>query len=229
LHRYSEDIAWTLQTLSPNVLELSSLWEAFEGKPLVDVDSSKFADYLPFEAEAFRTFQTESCERVKGSLWTTWVPKSAEIFRRHPPVCINGDTEAYYRSVASLQSIQLRGLVQHNLDAYVAFFDSHDPPDTHLACDPQAEKLSWSVPPAFVIRLREGPNGGYAFSPSFREVEDVVRGVLDQFVLAINGIPRVGAAAANPSRRGQHIPGVQLDEVEPLHKTFNPLKFNVCF
>jgi dynein heavy chain len=35
-----EDIAWTLQTLSPNVLELSALWEAFEAgaytRPLFD-------------------------------------------------------------------------------------------------------------------------------------------------------------------------------------------------
>ena len=207
-----EDIAWTLQTLSPNVLELSALWEAFEGKPLVDTGSAEFKARLPFEAEDFRMFQTEVCERVKGSLWTTWVPKSAEIFRRQPPVCINGDTEAYYRSVASLQSIQLRGLVQHNLDAYVSFFDSHDPPDSHLECDPHMEKHKWSVLPAFVIRLREGPNGGYAFSPSFREVEDVVRGCLDQFVLAVNGIPCVGVAAVNPSRRGQHIPGVNLDD-----------------
>ena len=27
-----EDIAWTLQTLSPNVLELASLWEGFKDK-----------------------------------------------------------------------------------------------------------------------------------------------------------------------------------------------------
>jgi dynein heavy chain len=115
-------------------------------------------------------------------------------------VCINGDTEAYYRSVASLQSIQLRGLVEHNLAAYVAFFDSHDPPDTHLVCDPQAERLNWSVPPAFIIRLREGPNGTYAFSPSFREVEDVVRGCLDQFVLAVNGGKGGSHAVTNVNR-----------------------------
>jgi dynein heavy chain len=55
-----EDIAWTLQTLSPNVLELSALWDAYEGKPLADVDSSAFVSRLPFEAEKFRTFQTEA-------------------------------------------------------------------------------------------------------------------------------------------------------------------------
>jgi hypothetical protein len=34
-------------------------------------------------------------------------------------------------------------------------FEAHDADEQHLECDPQAERLSWAVPPAFLIRLRE--------------------------------------------------------------------------
>jgi hypothetical protein len=37
-----ENIAWTLQTLSPNALELSALWQVFQSKLLVDVASDAF-------------------------------------------------------------------------------------------------------------------------------------------------------------------------------------------
>ena len=69
------------------------------------------------QADAFRQHQTEVCEAAKSALWTSWAPKSVEIFNRLPPVFINGDSDAYYRAVATLQSNQLRDLVQRSLDA----------------------------------------------------------------------------------------------------------------
>jgi dynein heavy chain len=65
-----------------------------------------------------QAFQTEVCEKTKAALWTVWVPKSAEVFRRTPPLYINGDAEAYYMSIAILQSNQLRHLVQDSMDNY---------------------------------------------------------------------------------------------------------------
>lgn len=47
--------------------------------------------------ERFREYQLECCEALKSQLWTTWAPKSVEIFNRIPPVFINGDADAYYR------------------------------------------------------------------------------------------------------------------------------------
>lgn len=64
---------------------------------------------------------------AKSSLWTSWAPKSVEVFNRIPPVFINGDSDAYYRSVATLQSNQLRSLVARSLDAYTSFFRKHPP------------------------------------------------------------------------------------------------------
>lgn len=108
-----EEVAWTLQTLSPHALELQALWEAgFAIRLLCDVSSASFRKGLPFEPEAFRAFQNEVAEAAKGALWTSWVPRTAELFRRSPPVCINNDSEAYYRSIAYLQSNQLRTLVR---------------------------------------------------------------------------------------------------------------------
>lgn len=40
---------------------------------------------------------------VQNRLWAGWAPKSLEVFRRLPPVYINGDANAYYRAVATLQ------------------------------------------------------------------------------------------------------------------------------
>lgn len=31
-------------------------------------------------------------EIVKSGLWTSWAPKSVEIFNRIPPIFINGDS-----------------------------------------------------------------------------------------------------------------------------------------
>ncbi|GFH10430.1 dynein heavy chain 7, axonemal, partial [Haematococcus lacustris] len=104
--------------LSVNALELSRLWQAsgFANSLLVDVARPDFRSQLPMQADAFRQYQTEVVEVLKSQLWTSWAPKSVEIFNRLPPVFINGDAEAYYRSVATLQGNQLRSLVSRSLD-----------------------------------------------------------------------------------------------------------------
>lgn len=50
-----EEIAWTLQTLSVNAIELSNLWymQNFHEKLLVEVSSAAFQKQLPMEAFAF--------------------------------------------------------------------------------------------------------------------------------------------------------------------------------
>jgi dynein heavy chain, axonemal len=122
-----EEIAWTLQTLSANALELSSLWtlHGFQEKLLVDVSGNNFLAKAPMDALDFELMQHECHEHVKSSLWTHWLPKSAEVFRLLPPVCINGDAKAYYQSIATLQGRQLRQLVQDSVDAYVKLFEQH--------------------------------------------------------------------------------------------------------
>ena len=42
-----------------------------------------------------------------------------------PPVYINGNADAYYRSIATLQSNQLRCLAKDSINAYVQFFEGH--------------------------------------------------------------------------------------------------------
>lgn len=127
-----EEIAWTLQSLSANALELASLWtlHGFQDKLLVEVGGPKFAAKAPMDAADFELLQHECHDRVKSSLWTHWLPKSAEVFRLIPPVCINGDADAYYRSIATLQGRQLRQLVQDSVDAFVDLFERH--PGAHL-------------------------------------------------------------------------------------------------
>lgn len=127
VERARENIAWSLQTLSANALELSALWhlQGFSDKLLVDVLSAPFTSQMPMEAVVFEAHQQECHERVKSALWTHWLPKSAEIFRLIPPVCINGDAAAYYRSIATLQGNQLRHLVLQTLHHYVGFFEQY--------------------------------------------------------------------------------------------------------
>lgn len=56
-----EEIAWTLQTLSANALELSKLWHAsrFSTSLLVDVVSEEFKTRLPMAANTFKEYETE--------------------------------------------------------------------------------------------------------------------------------------------------------------------------
>lgn len=46
---------------------------------------------------------------------------TAQLYR----CCVVQD--AYYRAVATLQSNQLRSMVQKSLDSYVSFFTKHEP------------------------------------------------------------------------------------------------------
>ena len=50
-HRCREEIAWTLQTLSANALELSRLWQTsgFGDMRLVDVEREEFKQQLPMQ------------------------------------------------------------------------------------------------------------------------------------------------------------------------------------
>lgn len=206
-----EELMWSLQTLSLQAVELTALWEAFASKLLVDVTSPDFLEQLPMEVDAFKGYQVESYERAKGALWTTWVPKSSEVFRRRQAAPINGDTEAYFRSVSTLQSKQLRQLVQDSLDAFVAFFQRFAPSAEQQEVDPQQDSVSWTHPPAFSVKLAVSGTG-YVFVPSFEEIQDTVRAVLEGTVTAVAGIPRIGSTANVARGQGLHIPTVGLEE-----------------
>ena len=72
---------------------------------LLDVSSAEFRNAQPLEVEAFKTWQAECTEKGKAGLWTSWLPRCVEVFRRLLPIFINGNAEAYYSSVATLQVV----------------------------------------------------------------------------------------------------------------------------
>jgi len=78
--------------------------------------------------------------------------------------------------------------------------------------DPMGDRLMWSCQPGFVVELKVLEGAEYSFVPSFRDIEEMCIGVLETFVTAVAGIPRVGSASNAPSRRGMHIPTVGLKE-----------------
>lgn len=49
------------------------------------------------QADWFKQYQQSATEQVKGQLRSHWLPKCLDVFRRLPPVPINGDTESYFR------------------------------------------------------------------------------------------------------------------------------------
>ena len=125
-----ENIAWTLQILSRNALELSYIWQTnFADSLLVDVSSKDFTNHLPFTVQDFQDFQLRFCDHTRGLLWTSWVPKNADVFRNIIPICINGNAEAYYRSISVLQSNQLHSLVINSMNRTVSFFQQYKPVD----------------------------------------------------------------------------------------------------
>lgn len=222
VERARESIAWSLQTLSANALELSALWQlqGFSKKLLVDVTSDSFRARLPMEAVDFEAHQQECHERVKSALWTHWLPKSAEIFRLLPPVCINGDAAAYYRSIAELQGNQLRQLVHQTLQHYVAFFEQYQgmtrsktsrmtsstyhcelPLRNHnprtwtgvTQIDPQQDTLLWRQPAVFNLQLCLDEGNHPVFSPSFEQITSMVQDVLDGAVRTTFDMPRIGS------------------------------------
>lgn len=213
----THDLAWSLQTLSPNAIELVSIWISHAGiadKVLVDTSSVGFRAQCPMRVEDFRAHQLSQCEKLKNLLWTMWVPKCAEVFRRMPPLFINNDSEAYWRSVATLQSNQLRTLVQDSLDIYVAFFESH-PAVSQV--DPDATRLLWHQPAAFRVELVIGEDRQVTFSPPLEVVEQHCIEVIRHMTRVVRGIPRVETAQVAPAgaaqvAHDQAIPAVQEDE-----------------
>lgn len=100
-----EEIAWTLQTLSANSLELSGLWigSSFASQLLVNISGDDFQDMLPVEPEQFQQLQFQCCETLKAALWTTWVPKS--VSRMNMFIHLIGDAWLAY-SAESCPSVQ---------------------------------------------------------------------------------------------------------------------------
>jgi len=74
---------------------------------LLDVSSAEFKGAQPIEVDAFKTWQAECTERGKAGLWTSWLPKCVEVFRRLLPIFINGNSDAYYSSIATLQVLSV--------------------------------------------------------------------------------------------------------------------------
>ena len=95
-----EDIAWTLQTLSPQISALSHLWSTeFRAARLVDAGSEEFRASVPWEVDAFVAHQSATREASKSALWERWTAETAAVFRADPPVCVNADSDAYYDAV----------------------------------------------------------------------------------------------------------------------------------
>jgi hypothetical protein len=46
-------------------------------------------------------------EQVKGQLWSHWLPKCIDVYRRLPPVAIN-DVKAYFRRVSFVITVRMR-------------------------------------------------------------------------------------------------------------------------
>lgn len=214
-----EDIAWSLQTLSPNVLELASLWEVHKHRRPLDVSSETFVSKQPWEVSEFRSWQSHATETVRSALWASWVPKCAEVFRHSPPVYINGDADAYYRSVAVMQSNELRELISDTLAEYVSFFETHRATPDYKRPDPHEELLSWSTKAAFRVNVLADLEEGCAkFSPALEEVERQVLEALEEAVVSVRGLPQVHTSSAHSqeghSGQGQTIPAVPLDDDE---------------
>ncbi|KAL3158235.1 hypothetical protein ABBQ38_010487 [Trebouxia sp. C0009 RCD-2024] len=189
-----EEIAWTLQTLSANALELNELWimQGFASRLLLDVKSAEFQKALPLEVDAFKTWQAECTERGKAGLWTSWLPKCVEVFRRLLPIFINGNSDAYYSSIATLQSKQLRQLTQDSLDSYVAFFEQYREAGKSIN---KVDDESWASSPGFAVELVVEADGYTGFRPSFSQLEDVCLQALHQCVSAAASIPRIGSTS----------------------------------
>lgn len=227
-----ESIAWSLQNLSANALELASLWhlQGFNDKLLVDVSSTAFHKQMPMDAVDFEAHQQECHERVKSALWTHWLPKSSEVFRLIPPVCINGDAGAYYSSIATLQGNQLRQLVQQTLKHYVDFFEEYPglrwPPlhlepcswKKRLICaskwadmaagvdriDPQQDTMMWSQPAVFKVQAGLDDSNRPVFTPTFDQILSMSESVLDGAVRATFDMPRIGYQIMVPASGPTH-------------------------
>ncbi len=86
---------------------------------LLDVSSAEFKGAQPIEVDAFKTWQAECTERGKAGLWTSWLPKCVEVFRRLLPIFINGNSDAYYSSIATLQVLSICSAICHFAEVHV--------------------------------------------------------------------------------------------------------------
>ena len=97
------------------------------------MSSAEFKGAQPIEVDAFKTWQAECTERGKAGLWTSWLPKCVEVFRRLLPIFINGNSDAYYSSIATLQVLSICSAMCCVVQVHV--LHGNTPPEVHPACD----------------------------------------------------------------------------------------------
>ncbi|KDO27358.1 hypothetical protein SPRG_06946 [Saprolegnia parasitica CBS 223.65] len=120
-----------LMVLDSHLLALHYVWGDFEKLLLVDLPSTdELASHLvPMDIKTFEKRQLTQAAHVKRLLLDKWFNTAKRILTtaKNEDVLASAllQPKHYFDCVATLMSLQLRGLVVRSIDAYVAFFRKH--------------------------------------------------------------------------------------------------------
>lgn len=186
-----------LFTTNQVMTEIQNLWcDRFSKVRFVD-GKKLFASGLPVVPNEFESMVKKQCAKTREFLRKTWIPACAQVLvnRRNDwsymvPNTENDSTtliEQFFSCVASLMSIQLRGLVINSLADFVEFLqlykDGNDFGETF-------SDMRYVMTEVLTVGLQiDGAK--LIFDPPFRDIRDLIIRLLTEIVQSAENLPRV--------------------------------------
>ncbi|XP_077979573.1 dynein axonemal heavy chain 3-like isoform X2 [Glandiceps talaboti] len=221
-HSYGESQHFNeghLFTTNPIMLELQNLWhDKFSQLRFVCLEDLMSAE-LPLLPNEFEELVKRHCREAHNVLRTSWIPSCAQLFVSlkdlwaHLVPQIETDSthrvQEFFACVASLMSIQLRGMVINSLADFLTFFEIHKEGNDF---GEEYDELQYNMAQVMIIKLKvEEPK--IVFDPPFRECRDIILRCFSEIIASAEGLPRVECDIF-PDMRGQRLVlrAVKIDE-----------------
>ncbi|XP_039631019.1 dynein heavy chain 3, axonemal [Polypterus senegalus] len=197
---YRDAKAWTqchLFTINPLMLRLQHLWYTEFAHQRFVRRQDLLSASLPLLPDEYRALIHKHCLEARELLRNKWIPACASLFLAHKddwfhlvPENDHSSTERIqelFDCVASLMSLQLRGMVISSLQDLLAFFmihkDGNDFGETY-------KDLDFINPQVLIIKLKV-LEPRITFEPSLRECWDLVNWSFMEILHSAQELPRV--------------------------------------
>ncbi|XP_066834006.1 dynein axonemal heavy chain 3 isoform X6 [Anser cygnoides] len=197
---YEEAKSWNennLFTVNPLMYTLQQLWlSEYSYLRFVRTEEMLCGD-LPLLPTEFVDVVHRHCVEARDILQNKWIPTCASIFLDEKRKWLNfapqndydspQQIESYFSSVATLMSLQLRGMVVNSLEDLLAFFMIYK--DGSDFTEPYQD-MQFFVPQMLIVKLNvEEPK--IVFEPSLKECWDLISHCFREILRSTEELPKV--------------------------------------
>ncbi|XP_009068409.1 PREDICTED: dynein heavy chain 3, axonemal [Acanthisitta chloris] len=196
---YEEVKSWNernLFTVNPLMPTLQELWLS-QYSQLRFVRTEVLCQDLPLLPDELEEIIRRHCAEARDILQNKWIPTCASIFIDEKSKWVHfapekdsdspQQVESYFRSVATLMSLQLREMVVKSLEDLLAFFMTHK--DGNDFTEPY-HKMQFFTPQILTVKLRvKEPN--VVFEPPLKACWDLISRCFKEILHSAEELPKV--------------------------------------